>query len=46
MKSANKERLLVDFAKKIDTPVLNTIMGLGDIDRDDELSLGMLLLLF
>lgn len=42
VKSANKERLLVDFAKKIDTPVLNTIMGLGDIDRDDELSLGML----
>ena len=42
VKSANKVRLLVDFAKKIDTPVLNTIMGLGDIDRDDELSLGML----
>ena len=42
VKSANKERLLVDFAKKIDTTVLNTIMGLGDIDRDDELSLGML----
>ena len=42
VKSANKERLLVDFAKKIGTPVLNTIMGLGDIDRDDELSLGML----
>ena len=42
VKSANKERLLVDFAKKIGTPVLNTTMGLGDIDRDDELSLGML----
>ena len=42
VKSANKEQLLVDFAKKIDTPVLNTIMGLGDIDRNDELSLGLL----
>ncbi len=42
VKSANKEKLLVDFAKKIDTPVLNTIMGLGDIDRNDELSLGLL----
>ena len=42
VKSANKEQLLTDFAKKIDTPVLNTIMGLGDIDRSDELSLGML----
>ena len=40
VKSANEEKLLVDFAKKIDTPVLNTIMGLGDIDRNDELSLG------
>ena len=42
VKSANKEKLLVDFAKKIDTPVLNTIMGLGDIERSDELSLGLL----
>ena len=42
VKSANQEELLVNFAKKIDTPVLNTIMGLGDIDRSDELSLGML----
>lgn len=42
VKSANEEKLLVDFAKKIDTPVLNTIMGLGDIDRNDELSLGLL----
>ena len=42
VKSACEEKLLVDFAKKIDTPVLNTIMGLGDIDRSDELSLGLL----
>ncbi|WP_343347478.1 biosynthetic-type acetolactate synthase large subunit [Terrisporobacter petrolearius] len=42
VKSANGEKLLVDFAKKIDTPVLNTIMGLGDIDRIDDLSLGLL----
>ena len=42
VKSAGEEQLLVDFAKKIDTPVLNTIMGLGDIDRSDELSLGLL----
>ena len=42
VKSANEENLLVDFAKKIDTPVLNTIMGLGDIERDNELSLGLL----
>ena len=42
VKSANEEKLLVDFAKKIDTPVLNTIMGLGDIERNDELSLGLL----
>lgn len=42
VKSANEEKLLVGFAKKIDTPVLNTIMGLGDIDRRDDLSLGLL----
>lgn len=42
VKSADEEKLLVDFAKKIDTPVLNTIMGLGDIDRRDDLSLGLL----
>lgn len=42
VKSANEEKLLVDFAKKIDTPVLNTIMGLGNIDRRDDLSLGLL----
>ena len=42
IKSANQEQLLVDFAKKIDTPVLNTIMGLGSINRRDPLSLGLL----
>lgn len=42
LKSSNEEKLLVDFAKKIDTPVLNTIMGLGGIDRREELSLGLL----
>lgn len=42
IKSANEEKLLVDFAKKIDTPVLNTIMGLGNIDRRDDLSIGLI----
>ena len=42
VKSSNQEKLLANFAKKIDTPVLNTIMGLGSIDREDELSLGLL----
>lgn len=42
VKSANEEKLLVDFSKKIDTPILNTIMGLGNIDRRDDLSLGLL----
>lgn len=42
VKSANEEKLLVDFAKKIDTPVLNTIMGLGNIDRRDDLSIGLI----
>lgn len=41
VKSSNSEDLLYKFAKKIDTPVVNTLMGLGVIDRDEELSLGM-----
>lgn len=41
VKSSNAEDLLIEFAKKIDTPVVNTLMGLGDIDRKDELSLGL-----
>lgn len=41
VKSANAEDLLYEFAKKIDTPVVNTLMGLGSIDRSEELSLGM-----
>ncbi|MGX9757809.1 biosynthetic-type acetolactate synthase large subunit [Clostridioides difficile] len=41
VKSSNAEEVLVKFATKIDTPILNTLMGLGNIDRKNELSLGM-----
>lgn len=41
VKSSNSEEVLVKFATKIDTPILNTLMGLGNIDRKNELSLGM-----
>lgn len=41
VKSSDSEDVLVKFATKIDTPVLNTLMGLGNIDRKNELSLGM-----
>lgn len=41
VKSSDSEEVLVKFATKIDTPVLNTLMGLGNIDRKNELSLGM-----
>lgn len=41
VKSSCGEKLLDDFSKKIDTPVLNTLMGLGGIDRNSELSIGM-----
>ena len=41
VKSSEGGELLDIFSKKIDTPVLNTLMGLGGIDRSNELSLGM-----
>ncbi|HBE9273655.1 TPA: biosynthetic-type acetolactate synthase large subunit [Clostridioides difficile] len=41
IKSSDSEDILEKFATKIDTPVLNTLMGLGNIDRKNELSLGM-----
>ncbi|HBF6357930.1 biosynthetic-type acetolactate synthase large subunit [Clostridioides difficile] len=41
VKSSDSEEILEKFATKIDTPVLNTLMGLGNIDRKNELSLGM-----
>lgn len=41
VKSSNAYKLLKQFATKIDTPILNTLMGLGDIDRLHPLSLGM-----
>ncbi len=41
VKSSDSEDILEKFATKIDTPVLNTLMGLGNIDRKNELSLGM-----
>ncbi len=33
VKSSDSEEILEKFATKIDTPVLNTLMGLGNIDR-------------
>ena len=41
VKSCDGYKLLEEFAVKIDTPVVNTLMGLGSIDRDHKLSLGM-----
>lgn len=41
VKSSDSEEILEKFATKIDTPILNTLMGLGNIDRKNELSLGM-----
>lgn len=41
VKSSDSEEILEKFATKIDTPVLNTLMGLRNIDRKNELSLGM-----
>ncbi|MBU5336560.1 biosynthetic-type acetolactate synthase large subunit [Intestinibacter bartlettii] len=41
VKSVDQYNLLKDFAEKINTPVLNTLMGLGGIDREDPLSLGL-----
>lgn len=41
VKSSDSEEILEKFATKIDTPVLNTLIGLGNIDRKNELSLGM-----
>ncbi len=42
IKVEDSQNLLREFAKKYDTPVGMTLMGLGTIDRDDRLSLGML----
>ncbi|WP_438651079.1 biosynthetic-type acetolactate synthase large subunit [Romboutsia sp.] len=41
VKSSNTENLLNEFATKIDTPIVNSLMGLSSIDRDHELSMGM-----
>ncbi len=41
VKSVDQYNLLKDFAEKINTPVLNTLMGLGGIDRSNPLSLGL-----
>jgi acetolactate synthase-1/2/3 large subunit len=42
IKVEDSQNLLREFAKKYDTPVGMTLMGLGTIDRNDRLSLGML----
>lgn len=41
IKSVDQYDLLKNFAQKINTPVLNTLMGIGGIDRQDTLSLGL-----
>lgn len=41
VKSVDQYKLLNDFSKKINTPVLNTLMGLGNIDRKNPLSFGL-----
>lgn len=41
VKSVDQYDLLKNFAQKINTPVLNTLMGLGGIDRKNPLSLGL-----
>lgn len=42
IKVEDSQNLLREFAKKYDTPVGTTLMGLGTFDRNDRLSLGML----
>ncbi|CAH2212086.1 biosynthetic-type acetolactate synthase large subunit [Tepidibacter aestuarii] len=41
IKIANASNEFNEFANKLDTPVVNTLMGLGSIDRESELSLGL-----
>ncbi|MCI6737375.1 MAG: biosynthetic-type acetolactate synthase large subunit [Intestinibacter sp.] len=41
VKSVDQYELLTNFAEKINTPVLNTLMGLGGIDRKNPLSFGL-----
>ncbi|MEJ8553869.1 biosynthetic-type acetolactate synthase large subunit [Tepidibacter sp. Z1-5] len=41
IKIANASKELNALANKLDTPVVNTLMGLGNIDRECELSLGL-----
>ncbi|WP_066507200.1 biosynthetic-type acetolactate synthase large subunit [Abyssisolibacter fermentans] len=39
--TANSSKKLIDFAEKTSIPVVNTLMGLGNFPRNNELSLGM-----
>lgn len=41
VKIANASQEMVNLAQKAGIPVVNTLMGLGTIDRTDELSLGL-----
>ncbi|MEG0005365.1 MAG: biosynthetic-type acetolactate synthase large subunit [Clostridium sp.] len=41
VKKSGVSSLLTTLAQKIDAPVVSTVMGLGAIDRNHELSLGM-----
>ena len=40
--SSKAERALMEFARKADIPVVNTLMGIGVLPSDDRLCLGML----
>lgn len=42
IKACNGEKELTEFAEKFDIPVVNTLMGLGNIDRKHPLSLGLM----
>lgn len=41
VKASNSFDELLNFAEKSDIPVINSLMGLGDIDRKNSLSLGL-----
>lgn len=42
VKACRGEKQLREFAEKFDIPVVNTLMGLGSIDRKHELALGLM----
>lgn len=42
IKKSKSEEILTKLAKKLNAPVVNSLMGLGCFDRNEDLSLGML----